>query len=512
MNPVSRLRFPKPQPFGSATTAEPAEESVLGPLTDHHIAALVGRGLDPELLVKLSVGSSAKLGDDALVIGIPYFDGLSFDHPVRVGCKHRTIAGEKRFAQDRGSRQVFYNLDCLRDPTLENESLIITEGEVDCWAALQAGFSKVVSVPGGAPSATVQDGSRKYAFLEKARPWIDACKTIILAVDDDAPGIALRQDLSARLGAHRCQWVQYPKGCKDLGDALKLFGTRGVIASLNRAQPMRIEGYFEMDDLPEVDQAPALDCGMVGLGEHYRLRRGDFCVVTGAPGSGKSSFLNELCGRMAKLHGWKTIFASFEQQTKSDHRRALRSFHAEKLERDMTVAEKQSADAWINKSFGFIVPPPETDPTVPWMLTTCRSAVLRKEAHMLVIDPWNELSHQREEKMSLTEYTGEAIKEWKRFARDLGIHLVIAAHPAKPRRLSDGKFPFLSLWDISDSAHWANKPDVGIVIHRADMKNNETVIRVVKSRYSEIGRPGEIKGAWNINRTRYTITDDGATA
>ena len=78
------------------------------------------------------------------------------------------------------------------------------------------------------------------------------------------------------------------------------------------------------------------------------------------------------------------------------------------------------------------------------------------------------------------------------------------------RRDKDGKYPVPSLYDISDSAHWANKPDVGIVINRADLSINETTIKVAKSRYHAIGIPGEIRGAWNAEQARYTIINDGS--
>ena len=68
----------------------------------------------------------------------------------------------------------------------------------------------------------------------------------------------------------------------------------------------------------------------------------------------------------------------------------------------------------------------------------------------------------------------------------------VVAHPAKMQRNREGKFPTPGLYDISDSAHWANKPDIGIVVHREDLTNSETTIRVVKSRYHQaIGRPGD---------------------
>src|SRR5262249_30301845 len=128
---VSPLRSTRPEPFGTAGTAATPEQSELEPMTDRHIAALAGRGLDIELLVRLGVGASPKLGGDA--IGIPYFDG-----EAKVGCKHRTLTGEKRFTQDIGSRQILWNLNVLRDETLAAEPLVITEGELDAFSAIQS--------------------------------------------------------------------------------------------------------------------------------------------------------------------------------------------------------------------------------------------------------------------------------------------------------------------------------------------------------------------------------------
>jgi twinkle protein len=176
----------------------------------------------------------------------------------------------------------------------------------------------------------------------------------------------------------------------------------------------------------------------------------------------------------------------------------------------MTDAEKAAADEWIDRYFGFIVPDEDDDVSLQWVLERAAATIIRCGAAMVIIDPWNEMDHIRPADMSLTEYTGFAIKQLRKLARKYRVHLIVAAHPAKLKRGSDGKMPVPRLYDISDSAHWANKADVGIVIHQESFKAPETGINVVKSRYHNIiGRPGAIKGAWNEERTRYTITNDG---
>ena len=163
------------------------------------------------------------------------------------------------------------------------------------------------------------------------------------------------------LGHARCRWVRYPQGCADLAGTPQKYGAKGIVETIKRAQWYATPGIYALSELPDPPPNPAFDCGMVGLREHYRLRRGDFCVVSGVPSAGKSSFVNEVACRMAEKHGWRTVFASFEQRPKPDHRRALRTFHAEKLEVQMSEEERAAADTWIDDHFRFLVPDDDTD-------------------------------------------------------------------------------------------------------------------------------------------------------
>jgi twinkle protein len=69
------------------------------------------------------------------------------------------------------------------------------------------------------------------------------------------------------------------------------------------------------------------------------------------------------------------------------------------------------------------------------------------------------------------------------------------------------RFPVPALCDIADSAHWANKPDVGIIIHRYDVRAPNTLLRIAKVRYRAVGRPGDLAGVWNDDTSRYTMGD-----
>jgi twinkle protein len=464
-------------------------------LTERLAKILEARGLDIELLERLGVAPCAQRGSDW--IAIPYVEAGRV-----VNTKYRTVAGPKRFYQEAGKRKTFWNVDCLTDPTLEGLPLIITEGEFDAMAAMQAGFARVVSVPDGAPEFELgTEQTTKYTYLDNAPKALGDVKEIILAVDSDGPGIALLNDLSLRLCRSRCKWVKYPKGCKDLGDALHAFGERGVVETIARAQWMAVDGVYRMSQLPPLVPAVPHDTGFPGLAKHFRMRPGDFTVITGIPGHGKSTVVNDLACRMAVRHKWPVAFASFEQIPQLDHRRSLRTWCSGGLVKDLTEAEIAKADQWIEESFVFIVPDEDDDVTLPWLFERCAAAVLRYGIKLVVIDPWNEIDHERPPDMTLTEYVGYAIKLFKRFARKHAVHVIVVAHPAKLPRDEGGYLPMPGLYDISDSANWYNRPDAGIVVHR---REQDTIVRIAKSRYhDQIGYPGEVKVRYVAERATY---------
>jgi len=141
---------------------------------------LEARGLDVELAVRLGVKSLKRNGCEWLEIPYIY-------RGDRVNAKFRNIEKKEHFQEPDG-KKVVYNFDCLLDQSLEDQPLIITEGEWDCMAALQSGYARVISVPDGAPAEIVTDGSVKYSYLDEVLKIISDTKEVIIAADSDGPG------------------------------------------------------------------------------------------------------------------------------------------------------------------------------------------------------------------------------------------------------------------------------------------------------------------------------------
>lgn len=455
-------------------------------ISEKHQQLLEKRGITGETADRLGWQSS----NDNLAI--PYFQAGEV-----VGTKYRTLEGEKKFFQEKGSAQIFYNWDALKNSG--SEPIIITEGEMDCAIALQCGYL-AVSVPNGAPMTQVSDGETKYAYLSDLPPE----REIILAVDTDSAGANLLHDLSMRIGQNRCKWVIYPKGCKDLNETFVAYGLRGVVEVMNRAKWTKIDGIYRMSELPESPEMEAFPCPVDGLGRLFSIRAGDLTVVTGIPAHGKTTIINHISGGMALRYRMDIAIASFEQNTKNDHRRALRSFYHSKKVMNMDEPEKEEADKWIEQRFTFIKPNLDDEANLKWVLDKVEASILRNGCKLVVIDPWNEMDHDRPNGMTMTEYSGFAIKQFKRLAQKYLVHIIVVAHPAKMQRLKDGTYPMPSLYDISDSAHWYNKPDVGIVVHRHEDGN--MIFSVQKCRYiGTIGMIGDAK--LRFDRDKNTITE-----
>ena len=109
----------------------------------------------------------------------------------------------------------------------------------------------------------------------------------------------------------------------------------------------------------------------------------------------------------------------------------------------------------------------------------------------MILDPWNELEHNRPAGLSETEYISQTLSKVRRFARINDVHVWIVAHPTKLQKDRDtGEYPVPTLYDISGSAHWYNKADNGITVYR---HNDEdlTDIYVGKIRFREVGQRGK---------------------
>jgi hypothetical protein len=172
--------------------------------------------------------------------------------------------------------------------------------------------------------------------------------------------------------------------------------------------------------------------------------------------------------------------------------------------RRMSEADLERAMEWINDRF-YLIRFDDEAPTIEAILDKGRAAVMRHGARGLVIDPYNEIEHRRPANMTETEYVLQLLGKVKRFAQCHGVHVWFVAHPAKMQRDKSGSLPTPTLYDISGSANWVNKADLGIVVHRDPDKDPTRVeIHVRKVRFKSVGKIGAALLRWDRITGQYS--------
>jgi twinkle protein len=223
------------------------------------------------------------------------------------------------------------------------------------------------------------------------------------------------------------------------------------------------------------------------------VRPGEFTVVTGVPGSGKSAWVDDLAVNMAAMHDWRIGVYSPENQPVARHITMLAAKYVGLPFFDgptprMTIEQASDAHAWLDEHFAFLLP---KEPTLDCVLDLARALVYRKGIRGLILDPWNEIDHSRPAGLTETEYISQSLSRIRAFARDNGVHVWVVAHPTKLIKDVSGHYPVPTLYDIAGSAHWYNKADNGISIWRDKEDAGTPVdIHVKKIRFREVGQLG----------------------
>ena len=423
--------------------------------------------------------------------------------------------GKKNFRQESGAERIFYGMDDVTSGVA-----IVVEGEIDKLSCETAGFPHTVSVPDGAPSPKAKDYTSKFEFLENCEEWINRVEKFILAVDSDEPGKKLEEELARRLGRERCYRVQWPSDCKDANEVLVKHGQAVLAQCIEMARPYPVSGVFGVVDFADrIDQlynngAPSgAKVGWSCMDSLYSVRPGLWTVITGIPGHGKSEFMDAILVNLAFNYGWTFAICSPENQPLEQHFAKIaekyigKPFGKGPTER-MTPEEKDDAKRWIGERFTFILPDSD-ELTVNGVLAKAKTTILRLGIKGLVIDPWNELDHQRPMGLSETEYISKCLTVIRRFAREHNIHVWLIAHPAKLAKDKDGKYPVPTPYDISGSANWRNKADNALTVHREVREGvKEVHIHVQKIRFKNDGKPGLAVLHYDYATGRYKDPED----
>lgn len=471
-------------------------------LTGSALAWFEGRGITPAVLERNQVTTAKvfmpQLGSEVTAIAYPYLRGGEV-----VNCKYRDK--DKNFRMATGAERILYGYDDIASTT------VIVEGEMDKLAVEVAGIQACVSVPDGAPAPNTKNIESKFDFLNDER--LQAVERWVIAVDNDAPGQFLQQELIRRFGAEKCLIASWPDGCKDANDVLLTHGAETLRERIEAAEPVPIVGVFSANDFADdflrmYDEGVpnGVSTGWTCMDRNWRIQAGQLVVVTGIPGHGKSEWVDALCMNLAQDCGWNTAFYSPENYPVKLHMMKL----AEKLigkpynpgpNPRMERGEAVKAKDWIEQHFHWVMP---EKPSLDEIMEKTRALVFRKGVRILVIDPWNEVEHSRPAGMTEADYVSESLRRLRQFARKHELLTIVIAHPKLLEKKSDGKYPVPTPYDISGGAMWRNKADNCLAIYADPTDSHGAIeVHVQKVKFKLFGQVGMVPMRWDRLTGRY---------
>jgi twinkle protein len=308
---------------------------------------------------------------------------------------------------------VFYNINSI----VGYDTCVIVEGELDVLALHEAGIKNAISVPNG---ATLNQNNLDY--LANCIDYFEDKTKIILAVDADEAGQALKQEFIRRLGAEVCYLVEF-EDCKDANEYLLKHGKEKLAECITGARPVPLENVTtfkdiegEITDFVKNGFKPGFQVGLQNFSDIYSTYTGQFITVTGIPSSGKSDFVGQMVVGYNQNYGWKTAFASPEN--------APTYLHAHKIMRkvwqDMPKASDIHGDKWnqvadhVNENFFHI---DMERYTLESVLRKGAELVKRKGIKCLVIDPFNKVRDVNSKTEDVNRYTMEYLSKIEIFAK-----------------------------------------------------------------------------------------------
>lgn len=239
-------------------------------------------------------------------------------------------------------------------------------------------------------------------------------------------------------------------------------------------------GYFSLAELPQKPDigASAISPGWDVLADLWKLYPGQFTIVTGTPGHGKSTLVLNVVCNIAKAHGWGSYLYVPENEAFLQYK--LRRIYGPRGFDDFARAHcfVQSAEV---QSYD------DEPKNLLWVLERAVVGIRRDGVRLLVIDPWNELEHAKPRDMTMSDYIMQCLMYLKQFVRAYNVSVILVAHPTKAHA-SDNRKP--TLYDVEGSAAWFNKCDNGLIVSR-DPENNHMTVNSAKVRERGAGKRGQ---------------------
>ena len=507
-----------------ATSSQPAQTSAaigskvcLGDYPSDIMAYLKKRGLRPDVMHLLGVGYARLYFDGEPGQDIPAGEKtcLAFrflENGTVLNVQYKST--DKCFRFEKDGKILPYNIDAA----LDAETVYLTEGMMDAAVLVQCGYQGVVSLSNGT-------GTNMKTFDKYLDSHLKG-KKIVYAGDTDEPGIKKREEVAGYFADNEVCYVEWTVATaaevKDANDVLMAEGEEAVRRCVESAKPMPVMGVSTIDD--EMDAFDELVANgiprfpgvehLFGFTHMIRFEPGRLMVISGVPGTGKSTFADNLVMMLAVEQGWRAAIYSPEKYPTHLHYYELGQIL---MGREMS-AKFMSADS-IARGKRFlrdnIFHISDDCMQIEQVLSVAAQMVRQKDIRVLLLDPFNYIDLPVQTGSTDTQKISMILKQIVSFARNYKVLVILVAHPRKPQADNKGqqKETVPSLYDIAGSADFYNKCDYGLILQREPESENTkwqplTDVFVQKVRFRHLGQLGRSVFGFDPQSNRFVGTNN----
>ena len=396
------------------------------------------------------------------------------------------------------------------------QPLLITEGEIDALAAIEAGYPNTVSVPLGA---------HNFGWIEENFDWLEQFDNIIICSDNDEPGLNMQKECVYRLGSWRTKYIEIPHyhiegdrkiPMKDLNHVLYYEGKQAVMDLIHNAKDVGVPSVTDLSDVDDVDidEIDGIRTGIHELdSELMKLFYGTLTILSGQPGAGKTSFISQLvCQSLEqKKNVWIFSREMPGWMTKSWLNFVLAGGHniKEYKDRNDSVyykvnydAKKEIAEEYKEQWFVYR---DDASNKLDDLLISMQDSVRKYGAKLLILDNLMTIDLGSNENNEMLKQT-EAINKLIYFAMKFSVAIVLVAHPRKMPRDVD-----VGIYDISGTANIANLAHRTLGLKRINNEKNpsnyDVCLTVIKDRMR--GKAGkQINMYYDVPTRRFYTNED----
>ncbi len=481
------------------------------PLNDKEriIAYLNQRGISKETIDYADVRE-----DEHGNIAFNYYDTNDVLTMVKYRPSHKIAKGENKCwcQKEADTSQLLFNMNRV-NPEMP---LVITEGEGDCLSAIESGYINVVSVPFGAGN---------YGWIEENFDWLEQFESIIICSDNDEAGLKMQKECVYRLGSWRTKFIDIPKThidtetgeihyMKDLNHVLYYEGKQAVLDLIHNAKDTPVPSVSDLSEVTDID-LDEIDGITTGIGELdsklMKLFYGTLTIVSGVPGSGKTSFLSQLVCRTLEqeknawiysreMPGWMTKSWLNYILAGGNNIKQYVDWNGSYYYKVSPQAKKEINEYYRGKWYVYR---DDASNKLDDIILSMKDSVRKYGVKLLIIDNLMTLDLDSNEANELLKQT-EAINKLISFAMQYNVCVILVAHPRKLPRDTD-----VGLYDVSGSSNIINLAHRTLSLKR--LTNNDSgydvAVTIIKDRMR--GKAGDkVNIYYDVPSRRFYTNED----